>query len=491
MSIWSDATSFGSNFVDGVEHEFSSATHAAKGALNAFQNELNDTAKFARTITDKAEHQLELFGEGVVTGAILNPINGVEQIVNHVTGMHLPPLEFTNQAEVNNSFAGKFGEIAGTAIDFVLTDGAVSAIGGIEAASALSLGITGAIEGGVLTPSKETDGSSFFVGRLENAAIDAASFATMGGVGKAVAGYLGGGAGLVDKVMAGAVSNAWGGMAGGAVAAEGQALTQGRNATVNEFANSIVQNALLGAAFGAGSELGFAGVRTISDAVKGPIKPGDTVLPRVENASPRAADVAKLMEVKGNISSGFASDVVKAVGDLPPQVLKLLADNNVRISVAEKVADIDPSLVGQTPRGWKSGKWENANGYYDPNTKQVVITEKNIPEGKSKLVQSGRVEGTARHEIGHAVDDMLNRYSQTADFQKAYQEDLSHIPQNLQTRLDYYIQSGKPTAGASEAFADIFAALHGGASNASDTSLVLKYFPNTAKEVQKAVASLP
>jgi hypothetical protein len=263
-----------------------------------------------------------------------------------------------------------------TAIDFVLTDGAVSAVGGIEAASALSLGITGAIEGGVLTPSKETDGSSFFVGRLENAAIDAASFATMGGVGKAVAGALGGGAGLVERVIIGAVSNGFGGMAGGIVAAEGQALTQGRNATVNELAHSIVQNALLGAAFGAGSELGFAGVHAISDAVKGPIKPGDTVLPRVENASPRAADVAKLIEVKGNISSGFASDVVKAVGDLPPQVLKLLADNNVRISVGEKIADVDPSLVGQTPRGWKSGKWENANGYYDPYTKQVVITEK-------------------------------------------------------------------------------------------------------------------
>ena len=38
--------------------------------------------------------------------------------------------------------------------------------------------------------------------------------------------------------------------------------------------------------------------------------------------------------------------------------------------------------------------------------------------------------------------------------------------------------------------ADLFAALHGGACNASDTALILKYFPRTAQAIKDELAKL-
>src|ERR1700730_18435042 len=103
MGLWGDITSVG-------EHALHFAEDVATSASNELSNEAHTLMKGAEIVG----HQAELFGEGVVTGALLNPINGVEQLVNHVAGTNLPPLEFTNQDEVNHSIAGKIGMVAGT-----------------------------------------------------------------------------------------------------------------------------------------------------------------------------------------------------------------------------------------------------------------------------------------------------------------------------------------------------------------------------------------
>src|SRR6202035_1338371 len=117
-------------------------------------------------------------------------------------------------------------------------------------------------------------------------------------------------------------------------------------------------------------------------------------------------------------------------------------------------------------------------------------TEARVDPTVNELVRSTREQGVARHEIGHAVDHSMGDFSTSTDFQQAYQQDLAQIPANMQARLDYYIQTARPFAGASEAFADLFAALHGGACNASDTALILKFFPRTAEAIKDGLAKL-
>jgi hypothetical protein len=236
-----------------VDHSFAGEAGNIAGTV------LNPTSAAADLLAANhtVSHQVELFGEGVVTGAILNPINGVEQIVNHVAGTNLPPIEFTNQNEVNHSIAGQLGMATGMVADVVLTDGVAAPLMGVEAGSVASLAVTGAIQGGIFTPSDDTKtGGSFFLDRVENAGIQAATFATMGGVASRLSGLTGGFAStLPSRALASALTNGVGGAAAGVVSAEGNALKHGQFATVDELAGSVGRNALFGAGFGAASSV--------------------------------------------------------------------------------------------------------------------------------------------------------------------------------------------------------------------------------------------
>jgi len=502
MSLWGDITSAGESAVHFVGD-------VATAAGNELSNEAHTLMKAAATVGEaevtfvqaagqEVEHvaqaagkQVELFGEGVVTGAILNPINGVEQLVNHIAGTNLPPLEFTNQEEVNHSLAGKIGMVAGTVADFVLTDGAVSAVGGLEAGSALSLGITGAIQGGILTPSDSTkQGADFFLDRFENAAIDGVSFAAMGGVAGKVAGAFGDvGSGLLAKTAVSAVSNGAGGFAGGLITAEGNALKQGRLATAQELEQQSARGFAFGTAFGAA----MTGLQGAIDAFRAPVEPGDAVLPRVPRSVDDPAQIARLVDVRSPISGRFFNSISGAIDDLPPSVRQLLEDQGTKIILGGKITDYDPSLSGVQPTGWQGGTWDNAEGLFSSGggKNDAVITESRVDPSVNELVRSTREAAVARHEIGHAVDHDLNWFSQSPDFQTAYQQDLAQIPANLRARLDYYIQPSNPASGAKEAFADLFASLHGGAANTSDTSLIMKWFPQTAEVIKQKLATLP
>jgi hypothetical protein len=500
MTLWGDITSAGEsawNYVD----------HAAQAASTALSNEAHTAMQAVAAVGDaevkivkaaghEIEHvaqvagkQVELFGEGVVTGALLNPINGVEQLVNHIAGTHLPPLEFSNQAEVNNSIAGKIGMVAGTVADFVLTDGAVSAVGGLEAGSALSLGITGAIQGGIFTPSDPSKtGGNFFLDRVENAAIDGVSFAAMGGVAGKVTGLIGDvGSNTAVKVLVSAESNAVGGAVGGAITAEGNALKQGRFATAQELHDQVGKGAAFGAAFGAA----MTGLQSAVDAFRAPVQPGDALLPRVPRSVDDPQQIADLVDIRSDVSGRFFNNISKSIDDLPDSVRKLLQDSNTKIVLGGKITDYNPSLAGVKPPGWHGGTWDNAEGLFDWGTNEAVVAESRLDPSVNDIVRSTREAAVARHEIGHAVDHDLGTFSQSQTFQDAYQQDLAQIPQNLRARLDYYIQPSNPVGGAMEAFADLFASLHGGAANVSDTRLIMKWFPKTAEVIKQRIAALP
>jgi hypothetical protein len=379
--------------------------------------------------------------------------------------------------------------VAGTVADFVLTDGAVSAVGGIEAGSALSLGITGAIQGGIFTPSDPSKtGGNFFLDRVENAAIDGVSFAAMGGVAGKVAGLFGDvGSNVGVKMLVSAESNAAGGAVGGMITAEGNALKQGRFATTQELEDQGFKGAAFGAAFGAA----MTGLQSAVDAFRAPVQPGDAVLPRIPRSVDDPGQVANLIDVRSDVSGRFFNNIANTIDDLPQNVRDLLESQGTKIVLGGKITDYDPNLSGVQPPGWQGGTWDNAEGLFHWGTNEAVVTESSIDPSVNELVRSTREAAVARHEIGHAVDHDLGTFSQSPSFQSAYQQDLAQIPQNLRARLDYYIQPSNPSGGAMEAFADLFAALHGGAANTSDTRLILKWFPKTAEVIKQRLGALP
>ncbi|HEY9789392.1 MAG TPA: hypothetical protein V6D22_03265 [Candidatus Obscuribacterales bacterium] len=123
-----------------------------------------------------------LFTEGAISGAVLNPINGVGQLFG------AGPVQLDNQKDVDGSWAGKIGEVVGTGADMV---GLTIATGGIAGAAgltgytalAVSAGTAGAIDGAAFTPS--ADPNHLLTSRLESAAIG--GFAGAAGVGAGAA----------------------------------------------------------------------------------------------------------------------------------------------------------------------------------------------------------------------------------------------------------------------------------------------------------------
>ncbi len=480
---------FGNEILHAASNFVHHAESAAAGAAHALLNEVETDLK-------AGAHQVQLFGEGVLTGAILNPINGVEQIINNVAGTHLPPLELTNQEEVNHSIAGKIGIVGGTILDFVLTDGAAGAVMGVEAGSVASLAVAGAVQGGILTPSDSgKTGGAFFIDRIENAAIDAATFATMGGI----AGKLGSayqpGAALGTRMLESATINGIGGAAGGVVNSEGTAiLKEGRLATEAELRSAVLQGGAMGAGFGAGTVALEAAV----GAARGPVKPGDDIRARLNRGYNNPDQVAGQIDIKSNVSQEFLNNVAGTMDRFPDQVRRFMVDENLRVQIAKQVTDVNPALKGQHPNGWSGGTWENAEGYYYP-TDGAVVTEYKL-DNANRLVRSDRVQGVARHEIGHGIDDHLTPFtnnqtsmSQTPEFQAAWSADVAKIPPSELSRLEYYIQATNktPGRGASEAFADLFAAINGGSANAEESAYIMKMFPRTTSVIRRTLPTLP
>ncbi len=484
MTFWNEVSHVASGVVHGVEDVAVSAAHEFVREANTLYS-----------VVKEVDHQAMLLGEGVVTGALLNPINGIEQIVNNVAGTHLPPLEFSNQDEVNHSIAGKVGIVGGTIAAFVLTDGAAGAALGVEAGSIASLAVAGAVQGGILTPSDSTKtGGAFFLDRIENAAIDAASFAAMGGVAGKLGALYEPGAALTTRMAESAFINGVGGGVGGLVTAESTAvLKEGRLANTDELVDAVGHGTVFGAGFGAGT----VALEAAAQAYKGPLRPGDDVRARLNRGYDNPDQVAARIEVKGEVSGEFINQVAGTMDKFADDVHRFMGDQDLPVRVGKQVTDINPALKGQHPDGWVGGTWENAEGFYQSG--EGVGLAEYVVNSKGNLVRSKRVQGATRHEIGHGIDDMLTpfsgnaRWSQSPEFTTAWSADVAQLTPAQQARFDYFIQAHNPIPGRgpSEAFADLFAAINGGSANQSETNIIMQLFPRTTQVIRQKITKLP
>jgi hypothetical protein len=263
---------------------------------------------------DKALSEAADFGQGIFHGAVENPVNGIVQLANHVSGAHLPELHVVDEQKISKSAGGMAGTVAGTVLDIaaltfvtgglgdlvaggagaagagavaagaaeagavaagaetaavgtgVVAAGAETAIAGTGAAAgganllatagslALRLGAVGAVYSGVLQPT-DANSKTFVQDRLTNGAVGFATFAAMGAAAPLLDST---GIFATSAVRSLGGSITYGGIAGavgGAAHAESTAVFKQGKAlpTIGALAGDVASYGALGMAFGAAS----------------------------------------------------------------------------------------------------------------------------------------------------------------------------------------------------------------------------------------------
>jgi hypothetical protein len=200
--------------------------------------------------------------------------------------------------------------------------------------------------------------------------------------------------------------------------------------------------------------------------------------------------------IKGKLpSENFIDKVDRDFIGLPQEVRQLLKREGIKVVVGDTIPDVAPELKGVRPRGHAAGStWDHIEGFFRhvPGEKMAVVTEHRLDRISGKIVASNRVEGVLKHEVGHGVDEALHGYSQDDAFQTAYEADKAIIDRNLndseKDTLEYFLQSGY--TGPSEAFAELFAVLHGGGAAKWCETLLRTSFPNTINLIEDRIEKL-
>lgn len=178
-------------------------------------------------------------------------------------------------------------------------------------------------------------------------------------------------------------------------------------------------------------------------------------------------------------SPEFQQRMLRELQNIPLEDRRLLAQGRVRIVIAERISNVDPALATQRPRQWGRGNtWDDVDGAHLVERNLIVIAE------TTRSGPTARPLGVLRHEIGHALDDLLGNLSQTREFREALLRDIQRM--NRQQRLFHRYR-----LHAEEALADLYAVLRGGAPNAEETNAIADHFPNTLELLRQRLANRP
>jgi hypothetical protein len=203
------------------------------------------------------------------------------------------------------------------------------------------------------------------------------------------------------------------------------------------------------------------------------------VQPKVEDESPTSII---RVQAHGDVPAHDVEAMQRIVDAFPRHLLERYRDYGGRVTVGKRITEVDPSLKGVTPRGWPEGKtWDNADGFYDDNTHNAVVTEEWLRY--DKWVKSKRMPGVIRHELSHGIDKAISG-STNKDFIEAYEKDVSNMSDEATKRNAYLVQPGN--AGKSEAFAELLAFLSGGAAG----NIQIEDFPLTIAHLRQSVVQV-
>lgn len=164
--------------------------------------------------------------------------------------------------------------------------------------------------------------------------------------------------------------------------------------------------------------------------------------------------------------------VTGVVNSLPPLVYNALDRGNATVNISPNMVDKWPnSLKNMDSAGLKLA--QDAARCYAQN---VYIYERPLIAGTNRLGQPFDeigIRNVLYHELGHATDWSMGKFSNTPEVLKIHQYDISRMSPGVKSRLWYYTKDGY--AGAKEAVAESFAGLMG--AHGKDTALVVQHFP--------------
>jgi len=216
----------------------------------------------------------------------------------------------------------------------------------------------------------------------------------------------------------------------------------------------------------------------------------------------RYIDVQNGIEFTGHITREFQEAVVNEYQRLPLATRHYLRDQKMRFLVGSVQDDNAPDRAGEffkpSQDDWRVHHSQSAGWYnFDKNRikiSQYVFDASIKPDvGQRpdmanllltqtwKILSYKRLGNTLRHEFGHAIDRNFNTLSDTREFQDAYSKDLAAlggIDGAREKGFGYFVQDD---VGRKEAFADVWAELHGGGCKGRK---ILKAFPSCAQYVK-------
>ncbi len=159
----------------------------------------------------------------------------------------------------------------------------------------------------------------------------------------------------------------------------------------------------------------------------------------------------------------FVTKVNDTYAKMSPEVRDILSHEGAVVTPTRRITDALPELKGQKPRGWPPGlTWDAVDGAYSPSRNLVVVAEE-TRDTNNKWNKSNRTEDVTRHEVGHATDYAMGKFSNTSAFTQAYEADTQVMPAALTGTLKYFLQSGD--GGKEEACAEGIAAREGGSTS--------------------------
>lgn len=185
-----------------------------------------------------------------------------------------------------------------------------------------------------------------------------------------------------------------------------------------------------------------------------------------------------VVEWKGDVTREDAEWRLAAIAEeIPKRVMDRLAEFGAKFIYVGKLEDELGDEVHEHPRGWAEGAtWANAEGFYDPAKKIMVVAKTYVGRLSGKTVESSRSVAVACHEAGHAIDHAFGQLSKTKEFLAAYGDDKAGVKSEDRGGVEYLLQDGD--AGPSEAFAELSAYLF---ANPMIRRNMNELFPKTVK----------
>jgi len=244
------------------------------------------------------------------------------------------------------------------------------------------------------------------------------------------------------------------------------------HATPKMLADAALYNGL----FGAGMECAGEGIKQIAERRNPGLRaPELTEVQRTQNR----ALVEKLLDIDPACSEKFIRQSKEALANVHPTFLQQIEKTGGKIRLI-------PSIEEAMPR--HADELGHLDGLYGDRTREVFLAEKSKEWYWPKPVEQNN-PGVARHEVGHAADHAFETspyfrwLSDDLRFKFAHEADIADMPGDWKRRFNYFIQADKPDIGRKEAFAELFAVLHGTGCYAGEARLMRQFFPRSLGRV--------